>query len=111
MGYKARVNLTIDGNLWESVRDFFADNPQMGSVSGLVEMTLREFMEVMPDMVARARAGDSLAALAILQRSHNSRTAEISLGLNELQATVLQQPVLIQSQEETKSKRVSKQKK
>ena len=89
---KTRANLTVDHDLWESAKVFFAENPQMGSISAFIEMTLREFMEVMPEMVAKARAGDGSAALQVLQRSANSRSAEISLGLNELEEMVSRQP-------------------
>lgn len=111
MPFKARVNLTIDGQLWESVRAFFDDNPQMGSVSALVEMTLREFMATMPEIVARARAGDAQAALMVMQRSHNERNAEISLGLNEIQQAILYPPVSSASPEKELPKRARKQKK
>jgi hypothetical protein len=81
---KIRANLTIEADLWDKAKIFFSENPEMGSISAFIEMTLREFMEFMPEMVAKARAGDGQAALAVLQRSHNVMNAQNSLGLIEM---------------------------
>jgi hypothetical protein len=81
---KIRANLTIEADLWDKAKIFFSETPEMGSISAFIEMTLREFMEFMPEMVAKARAGDGQAALAVLQRTHNVMNAQNSLDLLEM---------------------------
>ena len=92
---KVRASITIDSHVWDSVRTFFGDNPELGSISAFVEMNLRQFMEVMPDFVARARAGDKDAAVMVLNRAFNTSVGQGSSMLNEMYASPVDVPLAL----------------
>jgi hypothetical protein len=102
---KVRASITIDANLWDSVRTLFGENPELGSISAYVEMNLRDFMAVMPDFVARARVGDKDAAVMVLNRAFNTSVGQSSSFLNQMYALPSDVPLPF---EQPKKKGVSK---
>lgn len=81
---KARANLTIDPAVWDAALEFFGKHPEMGSISSFFETTLRQFLQIMPPFVERAKSGDREAALALLQMGFNTHIAEGASVLNQL---------------------------
>jgi hypothetical protein len=85
---KTRASLTVDADLWVRAREFFDENPEMGSISAFLENALGELMELMPPVVAAARAGDKEAALTFLQKGWIRSIGISASGLDGLAQSI-----------------------
>ena len=67
MGNKVRAGLTIDSALWDDTKKLFSENPELGSISAIVEQLLSQFMQLIPEPLRLAKSGDLQAAAALAQ--------------------------------------------
>jgi hypothetical protein len=93
---KARANLTVDPAVWDAALEFFGKHPEMGSISSFFETTLKQFLQIMPPFVERAKAGDRQAATALLQMGFNVHMIEGLSVLNQLYSLPSEQSELFQ---------------
>lgn len=90
---KFKATVSIEREVWDRSKKFFESNPEIGSISGFIEMSLLALMDTLEPVMQRARSGDKDAALSLLERSFITHSHEATAGLSSVRTLVDAQEV------------------
>jgi hypothetical protein len=80
---KRRVTFTIDPDIYEAAQTLVSHVPNL-SVSSLVELLLRQFVDKMNPVLQAALSGDTLAQIEAFTRFHGQSQADLAIEFTDM---------------------------